>query len=100
MDGSSTVVSRVHVLNASSLQHRTGCLIGCLRRLQDWSLTAIFNEYRRFAYPKARSMDLQFIELASLDSLFSHSAGDRNCGAVADLRYIPDWLVKDQWADE
>lgn len=28
-----------------------------------WSHTSIFDEYRTFANPKSRSMDLQFIEL-------------------------------------
>lgn len=46
----------------SCVQHRTGCLIGVLRRLQTWSLTAIFDEYRRYSHPKSRQMDLQFIE--------------------------------------
>ncbi|KAA8897049.1 hypothetical protein TRICI_006811 [Trichomonascus ciferrii] len=44
-------------------KHRTGCLVGCLRRLQDWSLTMIFDEYRRFAFPKSRPLDQQMIEL-------------------------------------
>ncbi|KAK6202931.1 tyrosine phosphatase family-domain-containing protein [Scheffersomyces amazonensis] len=44
-------------------KHRTGCLIGVLRRLQKWSLTIIFDEYRKFAAPKERPMDQQFIEL-------------------------------------
>ncbi|ODQ66404.1 protein-tyrosine phosphatase [Nadsonia fulvescens var. elongata DSM 6958] len=44
-------------------KHRTGCLSGCIRRLQNWSLTMIFDEYRRFAFPKARPLDQQFIEL-------------------------------------
>ena len=44
------------------VQHRTGCLVGTLRRLQTWSLTAIFDEYRRYSHPKSRQMDLQFIE--------------------------------------
>lgn len=44
-------------------KHRTGCLIGCIRKLQNWSLTMIFDEYRRFAFPKARALDQQFIEL-------------------------------------
>ncbi len=44
-------------------KHRTGCLVGCLRRLQNWSLTMIFDEYRRFASPKARPLDQQLIEL-------------------------------------
>lgn len=44
-------------------KHRTGCLIGCIRKLQNWSLTMIFDEYRRFAFPKARALDQQFIEM-------------------------------------
>lgn len=44
-------------------KHRTGCLVGVLRRLQGWSLAIIFDEYRKFAAPKERSMDQQFIEL-------------------------------------
>lgn len=44
-------------------KHRTGCVIGCLRKRQKWSMSAIFAEYQRFAYPKQRFMDTQFIEL-------------------------------------
>ncbi|CAK7896585.1 inositol phosphatase Siw14p [[Candida] anglica] len=44
-------------------KHRTGCLVGVLRRLQKWSLTIIFDEYRKFSAPKERPMDQQFIEL-------------------------------------
>lgn len=44
-------------------KHRTGCLVGVLRRLQQWSFTIIFDEYRKFAAPKERPMDQQFIEL-------------------------------------
>lgn len=44
-------------------KHRTGCLVGIIRRLQKWSLTIIFDEYRKFASPKERAMDQQFIEL-------------------------------------
>lgn len=50
-------------------KHRTGCLIGILRRLQNWSLTIIFDEYRKFAAPKERPMDQQFIELYNQDNI-------------------------------
>lgn len=36
---------------------------GLIRRLQNWSFTLIFDEYRKFAAPKERPMDQQFIEL-------------------------------------
>ena len=44
-------------------QHRVGCLVGCLRKLQHWSLTSIFDEYQRFAGKAVRIADTQFIEL-------------------------------------
>lgn len=44
-------------------KHRTGCVIGCLRKSQDWSHIMIFDEYRKFAAPKERPLDLQFIEM-------------------------------------
>lgn len=50
-------------------KHRTGCLIGVLRRLQGWSLTIIFDEYRKFAAPKERPMDQQFIELYNCSNI-------------------------------
>lgn len=43
-------------------KHRTGCLVGCFRKLQNWCLTAVFEEYTRFAGTKARVADLRFIE--------------------------------------
>ena len=43
--------------------HRTGCLIGCLRKLMNWSLTDIFAEYRRHTGGNVRILDLQCIEL-------------------------------------
>lgn len=54
-------------------KHRTGCLVGVLRRLQGWSLTIIFDEYRTFAAPKERPMDQQFIELYDLTELSRHA---------------------------
>ncbi|XP_057961371.1 tyrosine-protein phosphatase DSP3-like [Malania oleifera] len=43
-------------------KHRTGCLVGCLRKLQNWCLASIFEEYQRFAGAKSRTTDLRFIE--------------------------------------
>ncbi|RKO93618.1 protein-tyrosine phosphatase, partial [Blyttiomyces helicus] len=45
--------------------HRIGCMIGCLRKLQNWSMTSIFDEYRRFAGTKIRIADQEFIEVYS-----------------------------------
>lgn len=52
------------------LQHRIGCLVGCLRKIQRWSKTSIFDEYRRFADTKV---------LADLEVIASF---DLDCGAI------------------
>eukprot|EP00298_Acanthocystis_sp_HF-20_P008315 c17606_g1_i1.p1 GENE.c17606_g1_i1~~c17606_g1_i1.p1 ORF type:complete len:223 (+),score=93.71 c17606_g1_i1:23-691(+) len=51
------------LIHCNKGKHRTGCVVGCLRKIQNWSLTAIFDEYKRFAGTKGRVLDLQFIEL-------------------------------------
>lgn len=43
-------------------KHRTGCLVGCFRKLQTWCLSSVFEEYQRFAGVKWRATDLRFIE--------------------------------------
>ncbi len=48
-------------------RHQTGTVLGCLRKAQQWSLTSIFDEYRRFAGSKMRPMNEQFIELFDTD---------------------------------
>ena len=48
-------------------RHRTGTMIGCLRKLQGWNLTSILEEYRRHAGSKFRLLNEQFIELFDTD---------------------------------
>ncbi|XP_021851872.1 tyrosine-protein phosphatase DSP5 isoform X2 [Spinacia oleracea] len=43
-------------------KHRTGCLVGCLRKLQNWCLASVYEEYQRFAGAKARANDMKFME--------------------------------------
>ncbi|KAJ2961452.1 hypothetical protein NQZ79_g3253 [Umbelopsis isabellina] len=49
-------------------KHRIGCLVGCLRKIQRWSKTSIFDEYRRFADTKVLA-DLEFIETFDEESV-------------------------------
>ncbi|KAI5860452.1 tyrosine phosphatase family-domain-containing protein [Durotheca rogersii] len=42
-------------------RHRTGCVIGVLRKTQDWDLPSIIQEYTKFAEPKARETDVEYI---------------------------------------
>ncbi|XP_039030114.1 tyrosine-protein phosphatase DSP1-like isoform X4 [Hibiscus syriacus] len=50
-------------------KHRTGCLVGCLRKLQRWCLSSVFDEYQRFAAAKARVSDQRFMELFDVSSV-------------------------------
>ncbi|KAI3804920.1 hypothetical protein L1987_26804 [Smallanthus sonchifolius] len=50
-------------------KHRTGCLVGCLRKMQRWSLLSIFDEYHRFAAAKAKVSDQRFMEQFDTSSL-------------------------------
>ena len=77
--------SRNHpmLIHCNKGKHRTGCLIGCLRKMQQWSLTTIFDEYRRFSFPKPRSMDQEFIELYPELSVWP----------LLDRRFLPRWNV-------
>jgi tyrosine-protein phosphatase SIW14 len=52
-------------------QERMGVVIGCLRRLQRWSIAAIFEEYRRFAGAAVSLLDLQCIELFDISAVGS-----------------------------
>ncbi|WFD24543.1 protein-tyrosine-phosphatase [Malassezia equina] len=54
-------------------RHRTGTVIGCLRKLQHWNLSAILEEYRRYAGPKVRVMNEQFIELFDEELVFGEN---------------------------
>ncbi|MCO5598624.1 hypothetical protein L7F22_052721 [Adiantum nelumboides] len=71
------------LIHCNKGKHRTGCLIGCLRKLQQWSLTTIFDEYRRFSAPKSRSMDQEFIELYRESVVWSQVERD----------WLPRWAV-------
>lgn len=67
------------LIHCNKGKHRTGCLVGCLRKLQHWSYSVIFDEYRKFSQPKSRSMDQQFIELFDITKI------------KFDPRYLPSW---------
>lgn len=62
--------------NDDRTQHRTGCVIGIVRKLSGWDLGAIVSEYEAFAAPKSRDCDVQYItafELAHIAGLSSSS---------------------------
>ncbi|KAJ9546078.1 hypothetical protein OSB04_025785 [Centaurea solstitialis] len=43
-------------------QHRTGCLVGTLRKVQNWCISSVLDEYKIYAGVKSRDTDLKFLE--------------------------------------
>lgn len=59
----------IHIM-CNGGRHRTGTVIGCVRRLQRWRLSAIFEEYQMYATAKGRLANEQFIELFDTDLVY------------------------------
>ncbi|PVU91858.1 hypothetical protein BB561_004172 [Smittium simulii] len=51
---------------------RVGCIVGCLRRMQGWAMTAIFEEFQRFSGNRIRIPDQE--PIVSLRSHYSSYA--------------------------
>lgn len=69
----------VHCLNG---QQTTGCIVGLLRRVENWALSAIFDEYRRHVSGgRVHALDLQMIELWQPEQLLSTDEDEDDGGA-------------------
>jgi len=55
------------MLVCSSGCHHTGIVVACLRKLLDYNLTSILQEYRDYAQANTRALNEQFIELFDTD---------------------------------
>jgi len=42
-------------------KHRTGCVVGCLRKIQNWTVEESLAEYCHYSHPKERLADVAFI---------------------------------------
>ena len=61
-------LNRPLLVHCNKGKHRTGSIIGCLRRLKGWSISSTVHEYIVFASPKARLEDQMYIEVFDIDS--------------------------------
>lgn len=62
-------------------RHRTGAVIGCLRRLQGWNLASVSEEYRRFTGSRGGRILVELlIESFDINSI------------EVDPEKLPDWL--------
>ncbi|PHT72440.1 putative tyrosine-protein phosphatase [Capsicum annuum] len=60
------------LLHCNRGKHRTGCVVGCLRKLQNWCLDAVVEEYKHFAGAKWRENDIKFLEGFDVQILFEY----------------------------
>eukprot|EP01060_Flectonema_neradi_P009920 TRINITY_DN17075_c0_g1_i1.p1 TRINITY_DN17075_c0_g1~~TRINITY_DN17075_c0_g1_i1.p1 ORF type:complete len:229 (+),score=24.77 TRINITY_DN17075_c0_g1_i1:84-770(+) len=51
----------------SSGLHLSGTVVGCLRKLQNWILSSVIEDYRVFAEPQHRTSAMNFISLFDTD---------------------------------
>lgn len=65
------------LIHCNKGKHRTGCMVGVLRRALGWNLASVFEEYRLFSRPKERLMDQQWIELWSMTLPDTHPVAQR-----------------------
>lgn len=64
-------------------RHRTGTVIGCLRKLQGWNFASVSEEYRRFTGPKGGRILVELlIEAFDVSTI------------RIDKKYAPDWLLR------
>lgn len=69
------------IIHCNKGKHRTGTVVGCLRKIRGWSLTAIFQEYLFFASPKTRLEDQRMIESFQFEvRRFSVDGGSDDAG--------------------
>ncbi|KAI1389235.1 tyrosine phosphatase family-domain-containing protein [Hypoxylon trugodes] len=55
-------------------KHRTGCVVGVLRKTNEWDTTSIIREYTKYAEPKVRETDVKYLldfKLADLPNVIS-----------------------------
>ena len=70
--------NRPLLIHCNKGKHRTGTIVGCLRKCRGWASTSILHEYILFASPKVRFEDQMKIEAFNPSSLEPDSRNSRN----------------------
>ena len=55
-------LNRPLLIHCNKGKHRTGTVVGCIRKIREWSFSSIVGEYLMFAAPKTRLEDQRYIE--------------------------------------
>ncbi|MCJ1244401.1 hypothetical protein MMC30_001599 [Trapelia coarctata] len=59
------------LIHCNKGKHRTGCVVGCWRKMNDIPMGAIVTEYRKYAGAKARILDEKFIETFDENAMYT-----------------------------
>lgn len=57
---SDTMITRGNCTLTSN-QHRTGCAVGAMRKVESWDTSRILQEYSAIAAPKIRECDVKYL---------------------------------------
>jgi tyrosine-protein phosphatase SIW14 len=79
------------LIHCNKGKHRTGLIVGCLRVVQQWSLTSIFDEYSRFCMSKVRVLDQQCIELFAIEER-KRLGKEEGFDLTLNPDHKPEWL--------
>lgn len=62
------------LIHCNQGKHRTGCVVGVLRLHHGWDRDSALDEYHKFAHPKVRPTDVQYLREFQLANLRQGSA--------------------------
>ncbi|KAI5925466.1 tyrosine phosphatase family-domain-containing protein [Camillea tinctor] len=63
------------LIHCNQGKHRTGCVVGVLRKAHEWDTNSIIQEYTKFAAPKIRETDVKYLTDFKASHLKSRSNG-------------------------
>ncbi|KAI1488859.1 tyrosine phosphatase family-domain-containing protein [Biscogniauxia mediterranea] len=61
------------LIHCNQGKHRTGCVVGVLRKAHEWDTNSVIQEYTKFAAPKIRETDVKYLTDFRASSLLSSS---------------------------
>ncbi|MCJ1226708.1 hypothetical protein MMC12_003361 [Toensbergia leucococca] len=76
------------LIHCNKGKHRTGCIVACYRKINEWPMDSIITEYRKYAGSKSRPFDEIFIR------------GFDEQAAITGILPTPPSSVKDDAKDE
>ncbi|KAI2610412.1 tyrosine phosphatase family-domain-containing protein [Hypoxylon sp. NC1633] len=57
------------LIHCNQGKHRTGCVVGVIRMINEWDTPSVIREYTKFAEPKVRETDVKYLTDFKLSAL-------------------------------